>query len=181
MSIAYQGVAGAFGHEACLRFVPEERPHPLPSFHAVIAAVEQAEHDHGMLPFENRIAGPVVEVHSLLQQSALQVKSKHRLPVRLHLFGLPETSLEAITAVASHPVALAQCAASLETLGLTSEAAANTAVAAQDLIDPTKAVLASEAAGAIYGLKPLLFDLQDEPDNHTDFILVTRQASDEHQ
>ena len=41
MSVAYHGVPGAFSHEACLRFLPDEEPVGLPSFADVIAAVEE--------------------------------------------------------------------------------------------------------------------------------------------
>ncbi len=36
MSVAYHGVPGAFSHEACLSFLPDEEPVGLPSFADVV-------------------------------------------------------------------------------------------------------------------------------------------------
>ena len=74
------------------------------------------------------------------------------LPVRMHLLGLPGARLEEISTVVSHPVALRQCGRKLDRLGLAREEASNTAVAAAELRDPSKAVLASSAAAEAYGL-----------------------------
>lgn len=174
MKVAYQGVPGAFSHEACLAFLPDHEPFGKPTFAAVIEAVAEGETELGMLPFENSAVGAVQEVQDLLAACPVTVVARHVLPVRMHLLGLPGTKLEAVTTAVSHPVALAQCAENLAKLGLAAEPASNTAVAAQSLSDPTNAVLASEAAAAAYGLTILRRDMQDRPDNSTTFVVVAR-------
>jgi prephenate dehydratase len=180
MSIAYQGQPGAFGHEACLKFMPAHVPLPRPSFRAVTEAVSYGEADFGMLPMENSCAGPVAEVQDLLSSIDLPVLSTHSLPVRMHLLAPPGTRLDSIRRVVSHKVALAQCADTLRGLGVTTETASNTAVAAKTVAessDGETAVLASEAAAAIYGLNIIRRDIHDQPDNATTFVVLGRPCS----
>lgn len=180
MKAAYQGQPGAFGHEACLTFLPDHEPVAKPSFAAVIEAVATGEVDRGILPFENSCAGPVAEVQALLADLPLAIVSRHSLPVRMHLLALPGTSLEMVRTVSSHPVALAQSAKALGELGVQTEAASNTAVAAMALRDDndrTRAVLASEPAAKLYGLTILRRNVHDQPDNATSFCVLARKPA----
>ena len=174
MKIAYQGIAGAFGHQACLAFCPDHEPVAKPSFGDVVNAVETGETEFGMLPVENSAAGPVEEAQELLAGCLLHIASEHLLPIRMHLLGLPSARLENIRTAVSHPMALRQCAQTLARLGLEAEEAPNTAVAAKALIDPTKAVLASEAAAEAYGLTILMRDVHDQEGNATRFVVLAR-------
>ncbi len=172
MKVAYQGVPGAFSHQAALAFAQGLEPVAYPTFDAVAEAVEAGEVERGIVPVENSRAGLVPEVQALLARTDLAQLSRNPLPVRMHLLGLPGASLSAIHTAVSHPMALQQCAESLKRLGLTPEPAINTAVAAQMLADPAKAVLASEWAAGAYGLEMLARDVQDDPDNTTWFVLL---------
>jgi prephenate dehydratase len=172
--IFYAGVPGAFAHEACLAFVPGEEAVPVASFADVAAGVAEGRAPLGMLPLENKIAGEVPGVRALIEAARLRIEVEHVLPVRLHLVGLAEAELGEVRVVASHPMALRQCARSLARLGLQVEEAENTAVAVQNLANRDRAALGSEAAALIYGRKVLLRDLQDEEGNATRFGIVSR-------
>ena len=174
MTVAYHGVAGAYSHEACLAFLPGEEPIAYPSFARVVRAVEQGEAGFGVLPVENNNAGAVDEVGKLLETSELKVLAEHRLPIRIHLLGLPGSGLDQVRTAVSHPMALKQCAATLARLGLATEDSASTSVAAKLLSDPTKAVLASEAAAMAYGLVILKRDVHDHDVNETRFVVVSK-------
>ncbi len=175
--VAYAGVEGAFAHEACLAFASEFQPVPLPDFDAVVAAVRAGTVEQGMLPLRNSRAGDVPGVAGLIAEADLLIESERALPVRMHLLGLEGAELAGLRLVRSHPMALRQCAGSIERLGLATESASNTALAARELRDPSVAVLASEAAAAAYGLKLLKRDVQDDPDNQTVFGIVKRRAA----
>lgn len=174
MTVAYQGAAGAYSHQACLAFLPGEEPIAFQSFAEVVRAVEQGEAGMGILPIENNNAGPVEQVRQLLAASTLQVATEHRLPIRIHLLGLPGSSLETIRTAVSHPMALKQCSATLARLRLATQEAPSTSVAAKELSDPTKAALASEAAAKAYGLVILQRDVHDRELNETTFVVVFR-------
>jgi prephenate dehydratase len=177
--VAYQGLPGAFGHQAALAFLPGHEPVAEPSFAAVVAAVAEGRAERGVLPVENNEAGPVAEARALLAGGGIEVIGERTLQVRMHLLGLPGARLEEIRTAVSHPVALRQCARTLDRLGLAREEAPNTAIAAADLRDPSKAALASAAAAEAYGLVILLADVHDRADNATRFvILAARGAAD---
>ncbi len=175
MKVAYQGQPGAFGHEACLKFLPDHEPVPVPTFADVASAVADGGAQLGILPVENSCAGPVEEARKVIGEAGLSVVATHRLPVRMHLLAVPGATLETVRTVSSHPVALAQSARTLAGLGLTPEPAANTAIAAKALAssgDKSIAVLASEAAATLYGLSILRRDVHDQADNVTTFCVM---------
>ena len=172
MRIAYAGAEGAFAHEACLAFARGCDPVPLPSFGAVVAAVEEGAAERGMLPVRNSRAGEVAEVAALLGEARVAIVEQHELPVRMHLLTVSGAELSDLKVVTSHPVALRQCAGSLERLSLATRPAENTALAARALREPSVGVLASEAAAAIYGLQILKEDMQDDPENRTTFVII---------
>lgn len=171
--VAYAGAPGAFGHEACLAFLPDHEPLPRATFEQVIASVEAGEAERGMLPLANNQAGET-GARALIASSRVRILDEHELPVRMHLLGLPGARLEDIRCVVSHPVALRQCARSIIRLGLPTEEASNTAVAAAALDNPNRAVLASAAAAEAYGLETLVADVHDRPDNATRFAIIAR-------
>ena len=172
MRVAYQGLPGAFSHEACLAFLPDHEPVAEPSFEAVVEAVVEKRADRGVLPLENVAAGPVPGVRALMDEAFVRVVGEHAMPVRMHLLGLPGARVERLTSVVSHPMALKQCRRAVERLGLATRHSSNTAVAAAGLKDPTEAVLASEAAAKAYGLKILLPNVHDDPENATLFAIL---------
>ena len=179
MKAAYQGAPGAFGHQACLAFLPDHEPEARESFEAVAQALLAGEAEVGVLPVENSRAGPVEGVKELIEAFGLRRLGEHCLKVRMHLLALPGTVLEEVRIVASHKVALRQCSEALAALGAALEEAPNTAIAARELAaraqgERNRAVLASEAAARAYGLHVLKRDMQDDPDNRTRFVVVER-------
>ena len=175
MSVAYAGVPGAFSHEACLRFLPDQEPLARSGFAEVAAAVQEGSASFGMLPLENNQAGEVEDAQALL--GGLALLGEHWLPVRLHLLALPGVTLREIEVAVSHPVALRQCGGTLARLGLRTEVAANTALAAKLLDRRTAAALASSAAAEAYGLSVLVPNVHDRPDNATRFGIVARPGT----
>lgn len=175
---AFQGTFGAFSHEACVACLPDADPTPFATFAEAFAAVESGECALGFIPIENSTAGRVPEVQALLAASRLEVVAEHLWRVRLQLMALPGAKLEEIEAVASHPMALAQCGELLDALGVRREPAYDTAGAAADLArsgDLKRAVVAARPAAALYGLEILRNDVEDRPDNTTRFAVLRRR------
>lgn len=181
MKAAYQGAPGAFSWEACRAFLPEWTPVARATFANVVKAVQTGAAGRGMLPIRNSTAGPVPGVEELIRDSGLLIVGRHRLPVRLHLLGLPDAELAGIDRVASHPVALAQCVRWREEAGVAMIEAANTALAAKMLAEASDVrlgVVASEAAAEAYGLKILKRDIHDREDNATTFCVIAADGED---
>lgn len=174
---AFQGVPGAFSHEACAALLPDHAPTPFPTFAEVFAAVERGEADRAVVPVENSTAGPVPEVAALLPASSLVVEAEGWRPIHLALLVLPGAELADLRTAHSHPMALKQCARALAELGLEPVTAYDTAGAAAELAaagDRSRAAVASRMAGAIAGLRVLREGLEDTPDNRTRFLVLRR-------
>ena len=177
MAVAYQGVPGAFSHEACREALPDHVPEPFDSFEAVIAAVQDGRCQLALLPVENSTAGVVADVARLLPEAGLRIRGEHVLRVQMHLLAASGATLETVRTAESHPVALQQCRRSLAALGLEAVESFDTAGAARAVAaasDPTRAAVASRTAGELYGLWVLRESIEDRPDNRTRFVMLSR-------
>lgn len=171
MRVIYPGAPGAFAHAACQRLFPSEEVVPVPTFEAVARTLAIGEADYGVLPVRNNIAGDVPGVSELIQDFNLCVSASLELPINLHLLGVPGSTLEGLTEVISHPVALAQCRRSLNELGLKQSPAMSTALAARDICNFPMAAIASIRAAELYNLIILRHDIQDRS-SVTRFVAV---------
>ena len=175
--IAFQGVFGAFSHEACKGCLPDDEPVPYPTFAEAIAAVKTGACELAFLPVENSSAGPVPEMQALLPECGLERIAEHPWRIRMQLMAVPGASIEDITTVTSHPMALKQCIRIIMELGAQAVSAFDTAGAAEALAksgDKTTAVVAARAAAELYGLEILRADVEDADDNTTRFVVLER-------
>ena len=156
---------------------------PCATFVAVVDAVRAGAADAGVLPVENRIAGPVLaaraalDAHAEAHAEALHVAGEVSVRVALCVLARPGAALADLRVVRSHPVALAQCGAFLRAHpAIAAEPWWDTAGAARDLAsagDPTVGALASRLAAERWGLELLATDVQDAVDNWTRFVVVS--------
>ena len=175
--VAFQGVPGAFSDEACRQFTPGYEPVPFETFEAAFEAVVSGVVERACLPVHNVTAGPVEPVVRLLPTSGLTTLSQHDLIVRQNLMVLPGVRLDEVREIASHPMALGQCRRFIEASGKIEVEAFDTAGAAQDLArsgQKSRAVIAARAAAELYGLEILAPDIQDDANNWTRFLVLTR-------
>uniref|UniRef100_UPI00286B0C1E prephenate dehydratase domain-containing protein n=1 Tax=Sphingomonas sp. TaxID=28214 RepID=UPI00286B0C1E len=121
MRIAYQGVPGAFSHEACLAFAPDCEALAEGTFADVVTAVLDGIVDRGILPMANSAGGDVPGNRELLDDPQLKIVKSQPLLVRMHLMALPGVAIEDIRTVVSHPMALKQCAAQIAALRVATE------------------------------------------------------------
>jgi prephenate dehydratase len=148
----------------------------------VARAVVNGHADFGVLPLENRIAGPVHEsLNALARYDSLERMREHTLPVHLALLGLPGATVKGVREVLSHPVALKQCTEWLWAHRLITVVEAYDTAGAARMVqirrDPAVAAIAASWAAAHYGLEVLAVGLEDRPDNATRFVLVRRRSA----
>ena len=180
MSIAYQGIAGAWSHLACRAVHPELEAVPCASFEDVFEIVEAGGGDLAMIPIENNLGGRVADIHQLLPHQALHIVAEYFQPIRHELLAVPGAAQEGLKAVYSHPQALAQCRRYLRRKGLEPRAASDTAAAAEWVAqqgDPSIGAIASKLAGELYQLNSLGRDIQDARHNTTRFIVLARDKN----
>lgn len=179
--IAFQGVLGAHSDLACRKAYPYMNTLPCPTFDAVFEAVESGKAELGMIPIENSYAGRVAEVHNILAQTNLHIVAEHFQAIEHQLLAPKGATLETIKEVYSIPIALMQCKKTLQKLNLSTKAADNTAMAAKmvsEWNDKSKAAIASDLAGEIYGLQVLQRNMEDTPTNLTVFIVIGKEPID---
>jgi prephenate dehydratase len=187
MRVAFQGEPGAFSEAAAIQLLGDWiTTVPCPTFDAAFRAVPDGVADALLAPVENSLAGSVVRVYDLLLESDLGIVAETILPIEHNLIGCPETSLDDIRSVASHPMALAQCEKFfLAHPHLKRVPAEDTAGSVRDVIsrgDKSAAGIAGRRAAIHYGGVILAESIQDNLENFTRFVLlipVVREGSGE--
>ena len=176
IKIAFQGVLGAYSHQACFEAYPEANVLPCNSFQAAIDAVSVGNADLAMLPVENSTYGRVADIHQLLPNSGLHIIGEHYVRVHINLLGLKGSKLSDIKSAMSHTVLLGQCRNYLKEHNIESITGVDTAGSAEIVSknqNLNQAALASELAGKIYGLDVLARHIEDESNNTTRFLVMS--------
>lgn len=175
--IAFQGELGAYSHQACRQARPDMEAVPSTTFEDVVEKVVRGEVDLGMLAVENSTYGRVADVHSLLPKSGLHIVDEAFVRVHVNLLGVPGATLSEITEAHGHVVILPQCAGFLRAHGISGRVSSDNARAAREVAesgDRTKAALASELAASIYGLAIIAPKIEDQSNNTTRFLVMSR-------
>ncbi len=175
---ACQGIEGAYSQIACDRLFKAPKIQFYPSFGDVFQAVEDGSCQYGVLPIENSTAGSVNAVYDLMVRHNCWVVRSARLKVSHNLLARPGVRLEDVKEVVSHEQALHQCAGCLSRLGVKITVAANTAMAAKLVADSERtdlAVLSSRFCAEHYGLHILQEDVQDQDNNYTRFLCISKK------
>lgn len=180
--VAFQGERGAFSEEAAIKlFGGDARLVSCRTFEKMFAAVGDDLADCALAPIENSLAGSVHRTYDLLLESPLHISAEVVIPIAHHLIGNRESSLETITIVESHPVALAQCERFFAThRHLERMATDDTAASVRRVMaagDCSRAAIAGSRAAAIYGGAILCEHLEDHKENYTRFVLLTPAPS----
>ncbi|MFC3052224.1 prephenate dehydratase [Kordiimonas pumila] len=179
--IAFQGEPGAYSHMAAIAKFPNMEVLPCQSFEDALAAVQDGNARLAMIPIENSTAGRVADIHILLPGSGLYIIGEHFESVRHCLMGTEQSSLDTIKTVTSHIQALDQCRHNIRAAGFARETFADTAGAAHYVAekgDTSLAALASKLAAEVYDLKIIQEDFQDEGNNTTRFVVLSREPVD---
>ena len=178
--IAFQGELGAYSHQACQQSRPGMEAVPCTTFEDVVDKVARGDVELGMLAVENSTYGRVADVHSLLPKSGLHIVDEAFVRVHVNLLGVPGAKLDAVREAFGHVVILPQCAGFLKAHGITGRVSSDNARAAREVAeagDPTRAALASELAAEIYGLDVLARHIEDQANNTTRFLVMSREPN----
>ena len=177
--IVYQGVEGAYSHGAALQYFGDAADvYHVEHFGDAMEEVQAGWADFAVLPIENSSAGAVVDLYDILTRYSNSIVAETFLPVNHALLGTADSHEEQIQTVYSHPQALMQSSAYLNSHRDWKQISMeNTAVAARKVLedgDPTQAAVASEIAGKLYGLKVLKPSIQNNKGNTTRFVILAK-------
>ncbi len=175
--VACQGVEGAYSGIACEKLFVHPNIFYFSSFDAVFSAIEKGLCRYGVIPVENSTAGSVNAVYDLMLEHDFRIVRSVRVKVDHNLLVRPGTKLEDIREIYSHPQAIAQCSAFLQTMpNVKVLPCENTAIAAKQVAENGEgaAALSSRACSKLYGLEILKSDVQNSGNNHTRFICISK-------
>jgi prephenate dehydratase len=184
--VAYLGPPGTFTEDALRAALGDTDVATLPaaSVYEAIKAVESADADRALVPFENSIEGAVTATLDTLalDASGVTIVGEHDLAIRHCLIARERLALDAIEAVVSHPQASAQCARFIrERLPQAEVRAASSTAEAVHAVSESElpwAALGAESAARLYGCEVILDGVEDEPDNVTRFVWVAPEGTD---
>ena len=178
LKIGFLGPEGTFTQQAVLKhFGHSVRALPLAGIDEVFREVEAGVADFGVVPIENSTEGTVSHTADMFLLSPLKICGEVEIRVHQHLLGRV-AALAAIERICSHQQSLAQCRGWLaehlpevERIPVASNAEA--ARRARD--EKGTAAIAGQAAAEVYGLRILVPEIEDRPDNTTRFLVVGRK------
>ncbi len=179
-SVAVQGIEGAYGHAACKKLFDGGSISFFASFKEVYEAVENGDVDYGILPIENSTAGEVtanmelLERHNVYICRTVDVECAHVLAAKK---GVCE---EDVKILFGHEQAIRQCAKYIDSReGLTVIPYHNNAAAAKMVSENESGELGcicSAECAEMHGLDIVRDAIASDPDNHTRFICISRNA-----
>ena len=176
--VACQGVEGAYSQIACEKMFKSPMIMYFKNFDGVFNAIEQGLCQYGILPIENSTAGSVKKVYDLMIHHKFSIVKTFRMKVDHNLIARPGAKLSEIKEIYSHEQAINQCSDFLKTLsGVTIVPVENTAVAASMVAQSGRldvAAISSHTCEELYGLVSLADSIQDEGNNRTRFICISK-------
>lgn len=177
-TVACQGVEGAYSQLACEKLFVTPNIQYFRNFEGVFSAIEAGFCRYGILPIENSTAGSVNRVYDLMIEHHFSIVRSTRLKIDHCLLAKPDHTQ--IKEVFSHEQAINQCAGFLKSLGnVKITCCENTAVAAQTVALSDRkdvAALSSRMCAELYGLKVVQSSVQDEGNNHTRFLCISKDT-----
>ena len=176
--VACQGVEGAYSQIAAEKMFKIPDIMYFRSFESIFAAIENGLCDYGVLPLENSTAGSVKRVYDLMQKHNFSIVRSTRVKVDHCLLALPDTDISEIREIYSHEQAISQCSDFLNSFtGVTVVPCENTAIAAQKVKESGRKDIAAIASGScaqLYGIKTLKKAIQNQGNNYTKFICISK-------
>ncbi len=177
--VACQGVEGAYSQLACEKMIRYPSIMYCRTFENVFSAIESGLCRFGILPIENSLAGSVNSVYDLMIRHHCYIVRSARIKIDHTLLALPGTRMDQIREIYSHEQAIQQCSAFIsQHKEWHVNVCTNTAAAARMVAESGRtdaAAISSGHCAALYGLECLSAEIQNNSNNHTRFICISKE------
>ena len=178
-TVACQGVEGAYSQIACERIFQAPSIMYFRNFESVFGAIESGLCRYGILPIENSLAGSVNTVYDQMIRHHFYIVRAARIKIDHALLVRPGSRPEEIREVYSHEQAIQQCSEFLaQHKDWRVNICSNTAAAAKQVAESGRrdaAAISSGNCAALYGLERLGGEIQNNSNNHTRFICISKE------
>ncbi len=176
--VTIQGVAGCYHDAAARNYFSNEEIETIPcdSFQEMFDHLATDASLLAILAIENTIAGSLLQNHELLRKNQTRIIGEYKMRISHTLAALPGQSIDQLTEVNSHPMALRQCEQFLlrhpnmkmiekfDTAGSAKEIAENNLLG--------HAAVCGEYAAELYGLNILERSIETNKRNFTRFLIL---------
>ena len=181
--IAFLGPMGSYSHSAARRYASAHLEQIVESscsnFKDVFEQLDKGVVDYGVVPIENSSSGSINEVYDLLQKTNLHIIGELSLPIDHCILALPNTQLDQIDTVYSHPQPFQQCSHFLEGYPHWKIVFCDSTSSAMDMVaksnKPNFAAMGNKDGGELYGLQVLEHSFANQKENITRFIVLSRK------
>lgn len=180
LRVAIQGVAGCFHDAAAREFFAsagrEVTTVECETFEDLFEAVHYDASLIGIVAIENTIAGNILQNHELLRRSDVRIIGEYKKRISHVLCALPGETLESVSEVNSHHMALLQCEVFLRHYPhMKMVEYFDTAGSARDIARGKlsgHAAVCGDYAARLYGLDILAEGIETNKRNFTRFLIV---------
>jgi len=191
LRIGFLGPLGSHSHVAATKqFGASVEYEDLHEIAGVFTEVRRGHVNYGLVPIENTTGGGIAESLDAFQEVAGRVSIYAEVQIAIHHALLANCAPKKIRRVYSKPEVFSQCRKWLATQlpGRDLLPAASSSRAAQIAAEenakaveighePTTAAIGTGLAGEMYGLKTLLPRIEDNPNNITRFLVLSRERA----
>lgn len=177
-TVAIQGEPGCYHDAAARKYFDgtDVQTLPCPTFEALFATMASRPDLTGIVAMENTIAGPLLQNHELLRTSGLKIAGEEKMRISHVLCALPGQTIDDLTEVNSHPMALMQCERFIHNHpNLKAVERADTAGSAAEIAGKKlmgHGAICSALAAELYGLEILERGIETNKRNFTRFLIV---------
>ncbi|SMD31225.1 prephenate dehydratase [Picrophilus oshimae] len=178
MIIGYFGDPGSYTSMAA-RLMLGGRYVSYRSILDIVNAIERNELDFGVVPIENSIEGQVGQTYDIIYYKDIYINSEYYMKIDHCLIGNSE--INKIRFVHSHPQALAQCSNFINKNGFIPVPEYSTSYAIKtisEINNDEHAAIGSEEAANLYNLKIISKSIQNNINNYTRFISISKHMND---
>jgi prephenate dehydratase len=177
MIIGFLGPSGTFTEEAANKVSGNYMAYN--SIQDVLEALNKNKIDLGVVPIENSVEGSVgITLDSMAHDYSFNIQREIILPIRHYLLLNPDSKMDDLKQIYSHPQALSQCRHFIKKLGVSTRATESTAIAAKIIKgDKYSGAIGNLKLAEIYNLKIASKDIQDYSNNTTRFLVLGCEES----
>ena len=180
LKIAIQGIRGSNHHQVAKDFFGGaiELVECL-SFDSLIDSLLNGEANEAVMAIENSIAGSIIPNYNRIYHNSLHIIGEHYLSIHHNLMVKKGVTIENLSEVHSHPMALLQCKdffKAFPDIKLVEDVdTAETAKRIQEKDLTAIGAIAPKVAAELYNLEIIASDIQTIKNNATRFIILKKQ------
>ena len=176
--VTIQGIAGCYHDAAAHEFFGDEEIETIPcdTFPSMFDTLRGDPSLFATLAIENTIAGSLLQNHELLRKSNMTIIGEQKMHISHVLAALPGQTIDSLTEVNSHPMALMQCEnfllrhPNMKMVEKNDTAGSACEIAEKQLMG--HAAICGKYAAQLYGLEVFAEDIQTIKRNFTRFLIL---------